>query len=103
MDDSSNPPILNHPVGDASAFTAEALMDDVRRLRSVGDSAIPPICFLEFDGDLTDWLVERRIAKTFNSWPCFHTTMFSMDLDGVMCGIIARTIGGPYAVLVAEQ
>jgi hypothetical protein len=29
--------------------------------------------------------------------------MFSMDLEGVACGIIARTIGGPYAVLIAEQ
>jgi hypothetical protein len=29
--------------------------------------------------------------------------MFAMELEGVMCGIIARTIGGPYAVLIAEQ
>src|SRR5260221_10475583 len=26
-----------------------------------------------------------------------------MDLEGVACGIIARTIGGPFAVLIAEQ
>lgn len=26
-----------------------------------------------------------------------------MELEGVTCGIIARTIGGPYAVLIAEQ
>ncbi len=26
-----------------------------------------------------------------------------MEADGVSCGIIARTIGGPYAVLIAEQ
>ena len=29
--------------------------------------------------------------------------MFAMELEGVKCGIIARTIGGPYAVLIAEQ
>src|SRR5260370_28404719 len=29
--------------------------------------------------------------------------MLAMDLEGVTCGIIARTIGGPYAVLIAEQ
>jgi uridine phosphorylase len=29
--------------------------------------------------------------------------MFAMELEGVACGIIARTIGGPYAVLIAEQ
>jgi uridine phosphorylase len=43
------------------------------------------------------------MAKLFEPWACFHTSMFAMDLEGVACGIIARTIGGPYAVLIAEQ
>jgi len=29
--------------------------------------------------------------------------MFAIELEGMRCGIIARTIGGPYAVLIAEQ
>lgn len=29
--------------------------------------------------------------------------MFAMELEGITCGIIARTIGGPDAVLIAEQ
>jgi uridine phosphorylase len=29
--------------------------------------------------------------------------MFAVEIEGVQCGIIARTIGGPYAVLIAEQ
>jgi uridine phosphorylase len=103
MEDRSNPPILDHPVWEESVFTAEALMDDVRRLRNVPAAELPKICFLEFDGDLTDWLVERKIAVACDSWACFHTTMLLLDLDGVRCGIIARTIGGPYAVLIAEQ
>ena len=78
-------------------------MEDVRRLRAVGAEPLPSVCFLEFDGDLTDWLVAQRIAVPFRSWACFHTTMFLMELEGVRCGIIARTIGGPYAVLIAEQ
>jgi uridine phosphorylase len=96
-------PILDHPVNESSAFTAEALISNVRQLGNVGNEPLPPICFLEFDGDLTDWLVEQRIAISFGSWACFHTTMFSLELEGVRCGIIARTIGGPYAVLIAEQ
>lgn len=103
MDDLSTPPILEHPVREPSAFTAEALMEDVRRLRDIGAEALPCVCFLEFDGDLTDWLVEQRIAVPFDSWPCFHTAMFSLTLEGVKCGIIGRTIGGAYAVLIAEQ
>ena|ERR1035438_52875 len=73
MDDPSNPPILDHPVDEGSAFTAEALIDDVRRLRDVSNAALPVICFLKFDGDLTDWLVQQRIAAPFDSWACFHS------------------------------
>jgi uridine phosphorylase len=29
--------------------------------------------------------------------------MFALELEGMKCGIIGRTIGGPYAVLIAEQ
>jgi len=96
------PPILDHPTGEPSAFTAQALID-VRRSRRIPTAALPSICVLEFDGDLTDWLVERQLARPVPSWACFHTTMFALDLDGVLCGIVPRTIGGPYAVLIAEQ
>jgi uridine phosphorylase len=103
MDDPSTAPILDHPLGEASAFTAQALIEDVRRLREIGTEALPGVCFLEFDGDLTDWLVEQGIAVPFRSWACFHTTMFSLHLEGVNCGIVGRTIGGPFSVLIAEQ
>jgi uridine phosphorylase len=29
--------------------------------------------------------------------------MYALETEGITCGIIARTIGGPYAVLIAEQ
>jgi len=103
MTDDSNPPILDHALSEPSAFTAEKLMDDVRRSRKVPNGTVPLICILEFDGDLTDWLVREGIAERFEPWACFHTSMFTMNLEGVACGIIPRTIGGPYAVLIAEQ
>lgn len=78
-------------------------MEDVRRTRKIPNGAVPPLCVLEFDGDLTDWLVAQGRAKPFQSWPCFHTTMYAVEVEGVTCSIIPRTIGGPYAVLVAEQ
>lgn len=98
-----NSPILNHPVHESSAFTAQNLMEDVRRARHVPAGGIPPVCFLEFDGDLTDWLVREGIATPYDAWACFHTTMFALELEGIQCGLIARTIGAPYAVLIAEQ
>lgn len=103
MEKPPHAPILDHPLDEPSAFTPEALIEDVRRLRPVDGVDIPPVCFLEFDGDLTDWLVAERIAGPFASWACFHTTMYALKLEGVKCGIIARTIGGPYATLIAEQ
>lgn len=103
MSDARIPPILHHPIDQPSAFTAGGLMEEFRRARGVPADSVPPVCILEFDGDLTDWLVRSRRAEPFPSWACFHTTMFSMTLEGVQCGIIARTIGGPYAVLIAEQ
>jgi len=103
MTNDSNPPILDHPIDVASAFMAQDLINDVRRRRQIPTGNVPALCILEFDGDLTDWLVREGVAKSFAPWACFHTSMFAMDLEGITCGIIARTIGGPYAVLIAEQ
>ena len=64
---------------------------------------IPSLCLLDFDGDLTDWLTSHGKATSFAAWGCFHTKMYVLEDDGVRCGVIARTIGGPYAVLIAEQ
>ena len=71
--------------------------------RGIKTVTVPNICVLDFDGDLTDWLVQGGLAHPYPAWACFHTTMYSFDVDGTECGIVARTIGGPYAVLVAEQ
>ncbi len=96
-------PLLQHPLNEPSAFTAEALVAAVRSERKLPRQVVPRICILEFDGDLTDWLVKTAHARAYENWACFHTVMHSIDVDGNSCGIIARTIGGPYAVLIAEQ
>lgn len=96
-------PLLNHPLQQPSAFTPEALIDAVRNERGLAANSVPHICVLEFDGDLTDWLISNRGAVPCSHWACFHTTMYTLEVDGCSCAIIARTIGGPYSVLVAEQ
>ena len=96
-------PLLDHPLDQASVFTPTNLIESVRQARQIPPGSIPELCFLEFDGDLTDWLVAEGRARPFPSWPCFHTAMFAVEIEGVQCGIIPRTIGGPYAVLIAEQ
>lgn len=96
-------PLLQHPVEEETAFTPRALIEAVKHARHLADTAVPAVCVLEFDGDLTDWLVARQLARPWPTWACFHTPMFAIDVDGQPCGIVPRTIGGPYAVLVAEQ
>lgn len=96
-------PILCHDLEAPPAFTPEALVTAVRGLRNLEPVSVPPICVLDFDGDLTDWLIRRQLVKPFESWACFHTTMYLLESEGVSCGIVARSIGGPYAVLIAEQ
>lgn len=78
-------------------------MAAVRAERGLSVDSIPEVCVLDFDGDLTDALVAAGSAGICGAWACFHTTMFSVEVDGVSFGLVARTIGGPYAVLIAEQ
>jgi uridine phosphorylase len=101
LDDSF--PLLRHPLESASAFTPQGLMSAVRAERGLPEEAVPPLCVLDFDGDLFDHLAAMGMSELSSSWACFHTSMRVMILDGLPCGIVPRTIGGPYAVLVAEQ
>ncbi|MCC6264364.1 MAG: nucleoside phosphorylase [Bryobacterales bacterium] len=98
-----SPLLGTHALGEESAFRPEDLLAAVRKLRGLPEHGVPPICILEFDGDLTDSLASSGELRPFESWACFHTAMFAGDLDGTQWGMVPRTIGGPYAVLVAEQ
>jgi len=79
------------------------LLEAVRVARSLPHGPVPPVCILEFDGDLTDWLISTGAAKLWASWACFHTKMHAFEMEEMSFGIVPRTIGGPYAALVAEQ
>lgn len=107
MPDHRAPPSLplvdTHALDAPSAFTPEGLLDAVRKLRGLPHQPVPPVCILEFDGDLCDALAAEAAVRPYAPWPCFHTPMFTSELDGMSWGIVPRTIGGPYAVLVAEQ
>lgn len=96
-------PLLKHPLAAPSVFTADSLVAAVRNERNLSHVAVPRVCVLEFDGDLTDWMVSAGHAQICRHWACFHTVMHTVEIGGTICGLIPRTIGGPYAVLVAEQ
>jgi uridine phosphorylase len=96
-------PLLAHALDEPTAFRPEDLVAAVRQQRGRGNGSIPQLCVLEFDGDLTDKLITRGEVRRCEDWPCFHTEMWLWPKQEPRCGIVARTIGGPYTVLVAEQ
>jgi hypothetical protein len=96
-------PLFNHNLDAPTAFSPKSLVEAVRADKHLESELIPHVCVLEFDGDLTDWLISTGKVKPCRSWACFHTNMYSLEVDGFTCGIVSRTIGGPYAVLIAEQ
>jgi uridine phosphorylase len=96
-------PLLQHVLGSPSALTPERLMGAVRAERGLANEAVPPLCVLDFDGDLSDHLAATGMSSPWSSWACFHTSMRAITMEGITCGIVPRTIGGPYAVLVSEQ
>lgn len=96
-------PLMNHPLDEPTAFHPENLVAAVRQQRGAGEGAIPTLGILEFDGDLTDKLIARGDVQRCEHWPCFHTDMWLWPKDQPRCGIVARAIGAPFAVLIAEQ
>lgn len=103
MNPSDRCPLFDHSLNSPSAFKPEKLLNSVRETRGLPELSVPAVCVLDFDGDLTDWLSSHGMATPFAPWACFHTTMYVVEAEGIRCGLIARTIGGPYAVLIAEQ
>ena len=96
-------PLLDHALDAPTVFTPRELVEAVRAQRGRDNGPIPPVCLLEFDGDLTDEMVCLGEVERCTAWPCFHTEMWIWHSGELSCGIVPRTIGGPYAVLVAEQ
>ena len=105
MADDGTPPILSHSddYGRDSVFTAENLLREARRQKSLGTTPAPAICLLDPDGDILDSLIAANRAAIERGWACYHTKLYSFELDGVRVGIIARVVGASFAVLVAEE
>jgi len=96
-------PLFDHDHAEPTAFAPAGLLAAVRTQRSLPHVRVPEIVVLEFDGDLYDALVRGGRAEPWPTWACFHTPMMALTIDGVSCGVVPRTIGGPFATLVCEQ
>ena len=101
---SRQPPILAEKHYEApSVFDVANLMREARRQKGLPPGDVPPVCVLDPDGDLVDYVRARGLARPDPAWACYHTTLDVFDLDGVPVGIIGRVVGASFAVLVAEE
>jgi purine-nucleoside phosphorylase len=86
-----------------SVFRPENLMREARRQKGLPTGTVPPVCVLDPDGDMVAHVRRSFGAAPCPQWACYHTRMWTWDVDGVRCGIIGHVVGGSFAVLVAEQ
>jgi uridine phosphorylase len=98
------PPILsNKHYREPSVFTAENLLREARRQKSLARARVPRVCVLDPDGDIVRSLVAARRAERDPQWACYHTDLFTFSQDDLPCGIIGCAVGASFAVLVAEE
>ncbi|MFC7697391.1 nucleoside phosphorylase [Bradyrhizobium sp. GCM10028915] len=100
-----NPPILaNKNSAAASVFEPKALFREARRQKQLEFKSVPEVCVLDPDGDIVRRLRRDGRARRAEDWPCYHTDLYTFDLDGGrQIGIVGCAVGAPFAVLVAEE
>ena len=99
----SSPLLENKDYAAASVFTAENLLRESRRQESILEAPVPPICVLDPDGDVAEYMLKSGQAILDPAWACYHTKLYAFDRDGMRFGIVPYAVGAAFAVLVAEQ
>lgn len=95
--------LQNKYYNEPSVFLPENLLREARRQKNIPENNIPEICVLDPDGDLAEYLVASGGATLKRDWACYHSKMYSFEIDTIEIGIIPCIVGASYAVLVAEQ
>ena len=81
-------PILENKDYDApSVFTAENLLREARRQKSLFNEQVPDVCILDPDGDLAQYLLERGSGHKHPSWACYHTRLIIFAHEGLEYGV----------------
>jgi purine-nucleoside phosphorylase len=93
----------NKNYDEVSVFLPENLLREARRQKNIQNCSVPQICILDPDGDLAKYLLNIGDAKKNDCWACYHSNLFTFQIDEIEVGIIPCIVGASYAVLVAEQ
>lgn len=103
MDDEISPLLRAKAYDQPSVFQPANLLREGRRQRSRPDIPVPAVCLLDPDGDIVRHLTATGRATEHPGWACYHTTLWTFDLDGTQVGVIGCAVGASFAVLLAEQ
>jgi uridine phosphorylase len=87
----------------ASLFEPANLLREARRQKNLPDVAVPAVGLLDPDGDIVRNLAATGRGRRHPGWACYHSEMWTVDLDGIEVGVVGMAVGAPFAVLVAEQ
>ena len=86
-----------------SIFRPENMLREARRQKGLSLAPVAPVCVLDPDGDIVDYVRRQYAAKPSVHWACYHTRMWEWTSGGIHYGIIGRAVGGSFSVMVAEQ
>lgn len=99
----SAPLLLNKHYTSPSVFFPSALLDNARRQKALSLGKVPEVCVLDPDGDIVRHLLGTGGAKRDLTWACYHTDLYRFSSGDETAGVIGCAVGGPFAVLLAEQ
>ena len=95
--------LLNKYYNEPSVFLPENLLREARRQKNKQECDVPKVCLLDPDGDLADYLIRQGTATKNECWACYHSLLYTFELDGKQVGIIPCIVGSSYALLVSYQ
>ena len=95
--------LKNKNYTEASVFQPINLLRESRRQNEIPSGKVPSICVLDPDGDLVDYLNNKKRATISKYWACYHSNLYTFKIGKLTVGIIPRVVGSSYAVLIAEQ
>ena len=102
--DAARSPLLQRDdFKEPSAFRPENMLREARRQKGLPPDPVPPVCLLDPDGDIVDFVRIARAARPSPTWACYHTKLWEWEDDGARYGVIGHAVGASFAVLVAEQ
>jgi uridine phosphorylase len=86
-----------------SLFDPANLLREARRQKDLPDIDVPAVALLDPDGDIVRHLARTGRGRRHPGWACYHTDMWTVDVDGTEIGVVGMAVGAPFVVLVAEQ